>query len=860
MIASAPTPDRDEIRLAIKVLHAPDAVIELRALHKGRKATSAGYFDGEHREQLIDEVIRLNREGAAVYVVMNPLDPQLLARHANRVQPFAQATATDNNVTRRHWLLIDVDPQRPKDTSATPEQLEAAMERARKVYTSLAERGWAKPVVAESGNGAHLLYRIDLPNDEQSRDLVKGCLESLAAKFDDSAVKIDRSVFNAARIVKLHGTVANKGDHVPGAPWRLSKLRKVPDQIGTVSLEQLQELAAEISPPERPKANGHANGSSGRAWTETEVQAFLSRGGIESSSPEPHNGSLRWKLKTCPFNPDHGQAESAIFLAPDGKLGFKCLHNSCQDKHWRDLRELVDGPRSTNGSDSRPAVAEVAGVAGSRRVAPPAVVAEVAAVAVAAEPTPLVRPMPVAASYPVDALGPVLGSAARALAQIVQVPDALAANSILATAALAAQPHGNVQTLGGVRPLSLFILTVAGSGDRKTAADDVALLPIKDHVRRTTLAYQKELAEHERGAAARKLARSRAREAAGTPDEYQEALAGIVDEPKPRKPWLVCTEPTGEGLVKSLAEGQFAQGIYSDEGGQFLGGHGMSEEAELRTIAMLSRAWQGAPLDRVRATDSEHVILYGRRLSMHLLAQPEVAARLLGSQLYRSQGFLARWLIAAPASLAGTRIHNPESPAPYDDARLQAFYRAVTQLIGQRPLEDHEVGGLNPPCIALSPEARQLLARAYDELERAQGAGEDLEQVREWASKAAEQACRIAGVITLVNDPEAIRVEAETMGNALRLTEFYLSEYQRMVGHAGIPEETRRAQVLLEWLKRKGVRVFTARQVMQLGPNSIRSADVARAAIRVLEDNHWVSSDDGRTYRVHEALFVEEAT
>jgi hypothetical protein len=99
------------------------------------------------------------------------------------------------------------------------------------VLDYLTAQGWPQPVSADSGNGIHLLYSIDLPNDDSSRDLVKGSLEALAARFDDGAVKIDRSVHNAGRIVKLHGTVANKGDNIPEAPWRLSKLHTVPERI-----------------------------------------------------------------------------------------------------------------------------------------------------------------------------------------------------------------------------------------------------------------------------------------------------------------------------------------------------------------------------------------------------------------------------------------------------------------------------------------------------------------------------------------------------------------------------------------------------------------------------------------------------
>ena len=130
------------------------------------------------------------------------------------------------------------------------------------------------------------------------------------------------------------------------------------------------------------------------------------------------------------------------------------------------------------------------------------------------EPTPLVRPVPSAAPYPVDALGPVLAPAARAIAEIVQVPGALAANTVLATAALAAQSHANVQTLGGARPLAMYVLTIAVSGDRKTAADDVALAPVREHVRRATLIYQTAVAEHERAKEARKLDRTKRRKEA----------------------------------------------------------------------------------------------------------------------------------------------------------------------------------------------------------------------------------------------------------------------------------------------------------------------------------------------------------
>lgn len=463
-------------------------------------------------------------------------------------------------------------------------------------------------------------------------------------------------------------------------------------------------------------------------------------------------------------------------------------------------------------------------------------------------PTPLVREVPPAAPYPLDALGEVLAPAARAIAEIVQVPDALAANSVLATAALACQVHADVMTLGGARPLSLYILTVAGSGDRKTAADQVALAPVHEHVKRMSLAYRTALAEYERAVAARKLDRTRKRQESATGDAYAEALAEITDEPGPRLPWIICSEPTAEGLMRSLADGQYGQGIYSDEGGQFVGGHALSEEAELRSIAMLSRCWQGAPLDRVRATDHEHIVLYGRRLSMHLMAQPAVATRLLAKPLYRSQGFLARWLIAAPESLAGTRRHDPAQPLAGDDMRVRRYYHAITELLGRPAVEDHDAGGLNPACLALSPEARAVLVAAYDEIEIAQASGGELESVREWAAKAAEHACRIAGVLTMVCDPQATQVGLDAMEAALHLVQHYMGEYERLVGMSGVPEALQHAQALLEWLRRTSRAGTTAREIMRGGPRAIRSANLARTALAVLVEHGWLRSEDAGHY------------
>ena len=92
---------------------------------------------------------------------------------------------------------------------------------------------------------------------------------------------------------------------------------------------------------------------------------------------------------------------------------------------------------------------------------------------------PLVAELTANEPYPVQALGPVLSAGALAIARKIQAPVAMAAQSVLAVAALAAQAHADVQlSYGQSRPLSLALVTVASSGDRKTSTDREAAWPL----------------------------------------------------------------------------------------------------------------------------------------------------------------------------------------------------------------------------------------------------------------------------------------------------------------------------------------------------------------------------------------------
>lgn len=210
----------DLVRKAIDVMRGDaDQVIELRALEvpsrSGRPATIAGWFD-DH-DALAREAAKLDKAGApAVYITLNPVNPQLLGRANNQVITHPKATTTDRDITRRIWLPIDIDPVRPAHVSAMPKQIEAARQRMADVASWLtSELGTPPTLRGFSGNGFHLLFRVDLANTAEATEQIKGLIASVAEEFDDDVVKVDRTVFNAARIWKLYGTMARKGVEVP---------------------------------------------------------------------------------------------------------------------------------------------------------------------------------------------------------------------------------------------------------------------------------------------------------------------------------------------------------------------------------------------------------------------------------------------------------------------------------------------------------------------------------------------------------------------------------------------------------------------------------------------------------------------
>lgn len=325
--------------------------IELRAVYsvttEGKRRTDSGVFDRAHLNELANEAIRLN-SSAAVYINLNPIKPEFIGPATNSIKAFAKGLFGNDDASKRSLLLIDCDPIRPTNTSSTDKQLAVAFNVAQNCSKHLESKGWGSPIFAMSGNGYHLLYRIDLDNTPENTKLVNDVLIELGNKFNNDNVKIDRVVSNAGRIFKLYGTVANKGHNTEETPHRMSELIDLPEKMITVSAEQ---LAAETilgflgKPPantvELSEFQLHLLGNN------FDLDKFLGNLGINYDVVKKDRGLISYQLHHCPFNYEHGKGDSAIFKSQNGKLGFHCFHNSCADKNWHSVRQLVE-ERLTN--------------------------------------------------------------------------------------------------------------------------------------------------------------------------------------------------------------------------------------------------------------------------------------------------------------------------------------------------------------------------------------------------------------------------------------------------------------------------------------------------------------------------------
>ena len=459
------------------------------------------------------------------------------------------------------------------------------------------------------------------------------------------------------------------------------------------------------------------------------------------------------------------------------------------------------------------------------------------------EPHPLVAKVE-QESYPLDALPDAIQAAVKEVAGFVKAPVALVASSALAALSLAIQAHADAKRAEKLHgPVGLFLLTIADSGERKSTCDGFFTSAIRQYQEEQAEAMKPVIKEYQAAIAAWEAERdgllSAVKDAGKkgkATDNLRTDLVQLQQEKPepPRVPRLVLGDETPENLAWSLAKIWPSAGVLSSEAGVVFGSHGMGKESAMRNLALLNILWDGGTHSIGRRT-SESFTVRGARLTMGLMIQEQTLREHFAKSgpLARGSGFLARFLVAWPESTQGRRSFT-EARANWP--HLAAFHRRIAEILNQpAPIDDY--GALTPPMLPLTPEAKAAWVEYHDAIERELSSGGELYDVRDVASKSADNAVRLAALFQIFEEAGGA-IGAEAFEGASRITAWHLSESRRFFGELALPPELADAARLDSWLiehcRQQRTHFVKKNRVRQHGP--LRDRARLDAAIRELAE------------------------
>jgi hypothetical protein len=815
--------NKSEVLKALAKIIERGAVFEVRALEaqlcgNRRTGTVSGYFDNP--DTGVSELEKLTA-AKGIYITANPVNRALLARRANRLD-FAEKNALtgDQHIVRRRWLLIDVDPDRPSGISATDAEKAAAKKKALEIYGFLKERGWPEPVAADSGNGHHLEYLIDLPCDDGK--ILEKVLAVLADRFDGGGVKLDRTVFNPSRIARLYGTLAAKGDNTKERPHRLSKILKAPDMLQVVSVEKLLALVEELQPAEPPPVERPAAHGGG-----FDVEAFLTRYGVAVAERMTRSdGTIKWRLERCVFNPEHETPDAAVFQFPDGKLGYKCFHNCCVDKHWKDFRRLFE-PDYDYGKAAHVKPGEAPQWQ---------------------DPQPLPEDLPAVPPFDYQCLPETLHPWIKDIAERMQCPpDFPAVGAMIALGSVLGRKIG-------IRPkrhddwveiANLWGGIIARPGLLKTPALQQALVHLRHLKVRAFEQYEKEIRDHE--ISAMLIAQSKKiveetikkhlkdKKEAAARDEAEKHLKAANEKPVCRR--YEVNDSTIPKLGELLAENPNGLLLVRDELSGFL--RSLDREEHAGDRAAYLEMWDGKgelTYDRIgRGT----VRVPSNTLSILGGIQPDVITSYVREAVRGgsgNDGLVQRFQLFVWPDVPGD-WHNVDE-WPDKEAKNQAF--GVFEYLDS--LTPETVGANTSegiPFLRFTDDAQELFDAWHAELEKKLRSDIEHPAFEGHLAKYRKLVPVLALLIHLA-DRKTGRVSLDALNKALSWAT-YLEPHARRIYSAVLRPDAAAARELAKHLQRGDLRErFNLREVYHKGWAGLGTKDDAEAAAEILCDLGWI--------------------
>jgi hypothetical protein len=327
----------DEIRLWHKTFKEEGELFEIRIL--GDKTYSAYFDDVEKAIIALSSNDFYNTQN--IYYTINPILPACRSRkqYNNFIQVRGDATSK-NDIERRRWIAIDVDAERPSGVSSTDEEKKKAHLKAVEVFKFLNNENITSIYVCDSSSGYHMMIPFNAENTKESEDAIKKFLETLSRLFTDNFVKIDKVLFDANRILRLEGSYGRKGLNTQERPHRLCKLLKSPEDVQSVTLEEIMAITAKYEVKfERKETPSYNRFNSNENFS---LKEFIDKHGIKISKTISNADGVKYVLEECCFDHSHKSPDAALFELPNGAIAFKCFHDSCSSHTWQDVRLLYE--------------------------------------------------------------------------------------------------------------------------------------------------------------------------------------------------------------------------------------------------------------------------------------------------------------------------------------------------------------------------------------------------------------------------------------------------------------------------------------------------------------------------------------